>query len=832
MKVIRLSAVLALSVGLVVFTAWAGEAEDSSPEVSHPEDSHPDPKWQKWLEEVDLLITEDERAYFLAIEQEFRRTSFAQAFWRERDPDPLTHMNELRFIWEERLLLSWSRWQSVLDSRAHVLLVSGQPDSVCYSRTTEQETWYYRRGENEFFPITFLRTARGRPYEIWLPSRVLQRAVHRRQPKQVPLSEMCGHDIASLYVRRNAGAIQAEFEYEQLLEDYTDPPAEPSSEWLPTFVARTTDLPADASTFEMELRLSFPGHHQQRTVVQGIALVPAAALASLEVAGEVSHRLQLVGEVVRDDELFESFRYQFEIPAAASSAVVPLVFQRYLRPGELTLLVKVEDLYGRRFARTEQILEVPQVAEIAEVPGPADSELFGLFVEADAAAARGEHLLRLVPPSQLVFTGLVRFDTVVSGDFDRVTFFIDDKPLLSKRRPPYSVELDLGPTPVPHRLRVSAMNRDGEELASDELQLNPGGQRFRVRITEPRSGERYQKSLRVVLDVITPDREPVERVELFLGERPVATLHQAPFVQPVLLEKEGETAYLRAVAYLPDGHSTEDVVFVNAPDFLEEIEVQMVEIYASALDRRGRPVHGLEEAAFAVAEDGVRQPLRRFEWVDDLPIQAALLLDVSASMEDSLENVGIAARDFVEQIVQPKDRLALLTFNHQPRVVERFTNKIEGVQASLAALRAEGGTALYDSVVFALHYFHGMRGQRVLLLLSDGDDESSSFTFEDTLDYVRRAGITVYAIGLKEAARKRAHRKVLERISEETGGRAFFVEELEELDAIYATIQEELRSRYLLVYQSNSVRDSAEFRRVEVKVEGADLVRAMRGYYP
>jgi Ca-activated chloride channel family protein len=826
MKRVRFFYGLVLLAGLTVLGTWAQEAENSSPSP------RANSKWQQWLEEVDLLITEEERSYFLAIEQEFRRKSFVEAFWRERDPDPLTHMNELRFLWEERLALSWARWQSVLDSRAQVLLVSGEPHSICYARTTEQETWYYRRGENEFFPITFLRTVREHPYEIWLPNRLLQHAVHRQRAKQASLSEMCGQDVASLYVRRNANDVMAGFEYEQFLKNYTDPRVEPSVEWLPTFAANTTDLPADASTFPMELQMSFPGRHQQRTVVQGLVVVPAGAVETLEVAGEVSHRLQLIGEVVRDDELFESFRYQFALPAGEASAVVPLVFQRYLRPGKITLLVKVEDLYGRRFARVEQILEVPQVEEIAEVPGPADSELFGLFVEADAAAARGEHLLRLVPPSHSVFTGLVRFDTVVSGNFDRVTFSIDDKPILSKRRPPYSVELDLGPTPVPHRLRVSATNREGEELASDELQLNPGGQRFRVRITEPRSGGHYRKSFRVVLDVITPDREPVERVELFLGERPVATLHQPPFVQPVLLEREGETVYLRAVAYLPDGHSTEDVVFVNAPDFLDEIEVQMVEIYASALDRRGRPVLGLEEAVFAVEEDGVRQQLRRFEWVNILPIQAALLLDVSASMEDSLENVGIAARDFVEQIVQPKDRLALLTFNHQPLVVERFTNNIESVQASLAALRAEGGTALYDSVVFALHYFHGMRGQRVLLLLSDGHDESSRFTFEDTLDYVRRAGITVYAIGLKEAAQKRAHRKVLERISEETGGRAFFVEELEELNAIYSTIQEELRSRYLLVYQSNSAKDSAEFRRVEVKVEGAALVRAMRGYYP
>ena len=122
-----------------------------------------------------------------------------------------------------------------------------------------------------------------------------------------------------------------------------------------------------------------------------------------------------------------------------------------------------------------------------------------------------------------------------------------------------------------------------------------------------------------------------------------------------------------------------------------------------------------------------------------------------------------------------------------------------------------------------------------MLLLSDGEDESSGFDLDDALEFARRAGVQIYAIGLKKAVTERAARRVLRQFSEETGGRAFFVDELEQLPGIYREIQGELRSQYLFAYQSSSDRDESEFRiiEVEVEVDGKKAeVRTMRGYYP
>jgi VWFA-related protein len=287
---------------------------------------------------------------------------------------------------------------------------------------------------------------------------------------------------------------------------------------------------------------------------------------------------------------------------------------------------------------------------------------------------------------------------------------------------------------------------------------------------------------------------------------------------------------VRAIAYLPDGNSTEDLVFVNAPDTLEEMRVDLVELYTTATDRRGRPVPDLQAKDFTVEEDGVRQEIARFERVTDLPIHVGIALDTSASMEKSLPQARDAALGFLRRTIRPKDRAAVVTFNDHPNLAAKLTGDVSALAGGLAGIKSERSTALYDAMIFSLYYFNGLRGRRALLLLSDGRDESSRFSFEEALEYARRSGVTIYVIGLGEDVEK----KKLARFSEETGGRAFFLKDAAQLEGIYAAIEEELRSQYLIAYQStNTATGYNQFRTVELEVGRAGVeAKTIRGYYP
>jgi len=842
---LRLLAVSSFVAGLALAAAAPPAAADYDRAERQRIETLP-AEYRAWLEEVELIITEEELAAFFELEKDYQRDAFIERFWRVRDVYPDTARNEYRERWEERVYQSRQEFGGLKEDRSRMLLLNGPPAGRIESRCSllkPLEVWYYDGSDQVRFEFFVVFYRQGSVYRLWRPFDGVEELTDTLMgDRGAGARGMADNDLLRDVTFRCvdgekiAGAIyrilaEGTLAYEEVLGRLRETPESGASEWVATFNAYSTEVDADAPRLPGELALSFPGRHQSRTVVEGTLAVPADSATPADLAGYRSYNLMLTGEVLREDELFDNFRFKYDLPVAeVESAKLPLVFVRHLRPGDYRLVVKLEDLNGGAFYREERPLSVPQVDSAVPPPPPDDEETARLLAEANAALSSLETTLQIVEPAGEIQTGYVRFDTLVTGDgIDRVAFSLDGDALLTKRTPPYSVDLDLGEVPRPRELEVVAFAADGSELARDELLINAGGNRFSVDLVEPRSDRRYERSLTARAAVEVPEGKSVERLELFLDEARVATLYQEPWEQPIVLPPGDGIAYVRAVAYLPDGNSTEDLVFVNAPDYLEEIDVQFVEVFASVLDRSGRPVEGLGKGDFTVVEDGTPQQIVRFERVRDLPIHASILLDVSASMEGKLEASRAAALEFFEQAIEPKDRAAVITFNDHPNLAVKFTNDVRDLAGGLAGLKPERGTALYDSVVFALYYFNGIKGQRALLVLSDGKDESSRFSWEQTLEYARRAGVAIYTVALRDKA---AHRKLSE-LARATGGRSFLIEDTAELAAIYEDVQRELRSKYLVAYQSSNTSDAKDFRSIDVRVarQGAE-VKAMQGYYP
>ena len=827
------------------------------------------PEHRAWLEEVDSILTPEERAAFMALDKEYQREAFIERFWQARDPYPDTVRNEMRETWSARVEQARFWFGSLKEERARLLLLNGPPaarlEGQCSGTTWPLEIWVYQRSERireDVVMFVFYRRFAQGPFRLWYPDEGLAMLMQfapigtsdSALLEEMSRSCMQRDDIASALANiLRRGRI----DFQRVLETALAPIPPISREWVATFNSYSTDLPAGVANLQAELAIAFPGRRQSRSVMQGTLAVSTAGLTPADNAGTRSFDFQLNGEILIGKKLFDAFRYKFDIPllpaggagdagpsagadgaaAATDSApvippAIPLVFERFLRPGSYTLILKLEDLNGGGFFRKLVELQVPAVE--GPVPQEVDALSASIFAEANAALSTLDNTIRLIPPRGELHAGLVRFDSLTTGTaISEVLFTLDGRSILRKNRPPYSVELDLGEVPRTRTLRASAFDKQGAEVAWDEIQVNASSHRFRVRLIEPRRGAHYEKSLRAEAEVEIPEDAALDRVEFFLNETLVATLYQEPFTQPIALPADGGIAYVRAVAYQVDGNQTEDLVFVNAPDNLEELDVQFVELYTTVLDRENHPVRNLEQSDFRVLEDGVPQEIARFEHLENLPIHVAILLDVSASMESNLAQAKAAALKFFESAITPKDRGALIVFNDHPLLAVKLTNQLPALAGGLAGLKAERGTALYDSVVFSLFYFNGVKGQRAILLLSDGKDEGSRFDVEETLDFARRAGVAIYTVGLNIPRSDSEVRKVLKKLAEETGGRNFFIKESTELAGIYDAIQLELRSRYLLAYQSTNSSRELRFRLVDLEVGRSGLdAKTIRGYYP
>jgi Ca-activated chloride channel homolog len=760
------------------------------------------------------------------------------------------------------------------------------------------EIWHYAAGERlpRDVYLVFYQRGAGGPYRLWRWADGLGELMARRVKVELPppsRGEMRWADESlvtfEVFVQDYCGAernlvAQAVASTDRLdralLDQIFARPPPRDVEWLGSFRGLSTDLPPGSAPLPAKLEVKFPARDRGKTVVEGLVLVPAAAAQPADLEGHRSYNFLLSGEVLSGSELVESFRYRFDLPVtAATGETLPLAFERTLRAGDYVLVLRVEDLHSHHNFRDEQPLAVPaadalpEVAttrEAPEVTAALDAARAALKAGSRAAAAPAAPtavaappaaaaapagasptvpgpaaagaagggkgaFVRLVPPVGEQQTGAVRLEAQASGEgIRKVTFFLDGKEMLSRVRPPYTVELNLGPVPRTREVRVAACGAGGEELASDTLVLNAPKQRFAVRLVEPRAGSRHRGEVLARAEVRVPDGSSLERLEVLLDDQRVATLYQPPWAQLIPLPARAGARFVRAVAYLAGGETAEDLAVINSPDVVERLDVRLVELYAAVFDRSGRPVGRLAAGDFKVWDGGKEQTLLRCERVRDLPLHLLLAIDTSASMAGSLPQVQRAALAFVQRTLTPRDRAALLTFNDSPVLRLAFTNDLATLGGVLAGLNAERGTALFDSVVYGLSYMKGVEhGQSALILFTDGGDHLSRLTFDETLEFARRSGVAIYAIGAGIPRLALQDRGRLSKLAEETGGRSFFIDSAAELDGVYAAIEDELRSRYLLAYQPQEPPRAGEFRQVEVRVAGDGLrAKTIRGYYP
>ena len=268
--------------------------------------------------------------------------------------------------------------------------------------------------------------------------------------------------------------------------------------------------------------------------------------------------------------------------------------------------------------------------------------------------------------------------------------------------------------------------------------------------------------------------------------------------------------------------------------------VNEVNVVFTVTDKHGRYVKDLKENDFSVLDD--KKPpkqIRTFHSETDLPLQVGLLIDASNSVRDRFRFEQEAAIEFLNQITRPNyDKAFVIGFDTTPEVTQDFTDNTELLSRGVHALRAGGGTAMYDALYFAcrdklLKAPRTTPVRRAIILLSDGQDNQSRVTREEAIDMAQRADVIVYTISTNVSGIKQSGDKVLERIAEATGGRAFFPFQMTDVANAFAEIQDELRSQYLMAYIPDDFQHDGRYRSIEIVAHQKKQfhVRSRRGYY-
>jgi Ca-activated chloride channel family protein len=319
-----------------------------------------------------------------------------------------------------------------------------------------------------------------------------------------------------------------------------------------------------------------------------------------------------------------------------------------------------------------------------------------------------------------------------------------------------------------------------------------------------------------------------------------------PAKPPAALPAEPRPAATAAdEAQKPDSPPASTDAAKNAPEEDNAVTkivrvVNEVNVVFTVTDKHGRYVKNLKKNDFNVLDDSKpAEEIRSFHSETDLPLQVGLLIDASNSVRDRFKFEQESAIEFLNQTVRPRyDKAFVVGFDVTPEVTQDFTDNTEALSRGVRALRAGGGTAMYDALYFACRDKLMKAPQtgptrRAIILLSDGDDNQSHVTREESIEMAQRAEVIVYTISTNITGSRQRGDKVLERMAEATGGRAFFPFQINDVANAFVEIQDELRSQYALSYKPADFRSDGRYHTIEILAQNHKglRVRSRRGYY-
>ncbi|MFN0165069.1 MAG: VWA domain-containing protein [Bryobacteraceae bacterium] len=279
---------------------------------------------------------------------------------------------------------------------------------------------------------------------------------------------------------------------------------------------------------------------------------------------------------------------------------------------------------------------------------------------------------------------------------------------------------------------------------------------------------------------------------------------------------------------------------VFAQETVIRVDVNLVRILATVKDAEGRLVGTLEKEDFAITDNGVRQEISVFDRQTEQPLRIALLVDKSASTAKDLGYMLDAIRRFLRTLLaegNAMDTVALYSFNYEVRKHNHFTRNMATLERSLKALRPVAGTSLYDALYLASGELEGKDGRKVLLVVTDGGDTTSTIDFHKALEAAHLADAVIYSVLVmpitNDAGRNIGGENALTTLGQRTGGRVFTPTLGPALNAAFSSVLKELRTQYLLGYYPRNVPATKNrFHQLEVRVRDGELrVSARNGYY-
>ncbi|HML16622.1 MAG TPA: VWA domain-containing protein [Bryobacteraceae bacterium] len=265
-------------------------------------------------------------------------------------------------------------------------------------------------------------------------------------------------------------------------------------------------------------------------------------------------------------------------------------------------------------------------------------------------------------------------------------------------------------------------------------------------------------------------------------------------------------------------------------------DTNLVVLHASVVDKSGKLLTNIPQAAFKVFENGVEQTLKIFRR-EDVPVSMGIIIDNSGSMRGKRASVAAASMDLVKAS-NPQDEMFIVNFNDDAYLDQPFTSDSKKLEEALDKIDSKGGTAMRDAISMSIDYLKekGKKDKKVLLVVTDGNDNTSNISLEQLVRKARQTEVLIYSIGLlneEEPREANKARRALKALADASGAMVYFPKDPAEVDKITPQVAHEIRNQYILAYLPLNANFDGTFRKINVTVKGYGnpTVRTRNGYY-
>jgi Ca-activated chloride channel family protein len=423
------------------------------------------------------------------------------------------------------------------------------------------------------------------------------------------------------------------------------------------------------------------------------------------------------------------------------------------------------------------------------------------------------------------YTGVV--DLAINPGFDnaKVTVAVDGQKVADGLLSPYHVVVDFGPTAVQHRIAIIARSPKGRRVQWTETinrGLLPLG--VNVKAIDAKAGL-------FEAEATSPKGDPIAEIDVWDRGHIVLTVTEPPYrftVPPSLLA----TGFVQVTAKTESGEEAADFWSAAGNIVVDELQVRTIPIFVSVVDGHGNTHDNVDRSLFRIIDGDAEAKIIEFGKAFDQPISISLVLDSSASMLYSMEHATKAASEFVRHAIKDGDRCSVTAVQEVPRRKQALTADRAAVAQALQGIKPQGRTALYDSIASSIRELRGETNRRAIVVLSDGSDTTSNWSFDETEKLAREAGIPIYFIvyeGSDDAQLRDLDR--LRFLASQTGGFVATATQ-QNLMARYEAIEKDLRAQFAIKYQVTDLGRSNEWRPVRVVVNSPQLTaRTIKGYF-